>query len=159
MILYHGSLKEISLPDVYHSRNKLDFGKGFYLTPIKEQALSWALRRKRQSGKKAVISAFDLDIDVCRKNFHVLEFVGYTEQWLEFIASCRSLTDNSNFDMIIGSVADDRIFDTLELFFEGFIDKKEAMNRLRYTEPNLQICIRSQIILSQYLKFIRSEAV
>ena len=50
MILYHGSLKEISLPDVYHSRNKLDFGKGFYLTPIKEQALSWALRRKRQSG-------------------------------------------------------------------------------------------------------------
>lgn len=32
MILYHASTLCIVKPDVLHSRDKLDFGKGFYLT-------------------------------------------------------------------------------------------------------------------------------
>ncbi len=38
MILYHTSYKEIQQPDVLHSRLHLDFGKGFYLTPLRMQA-------------------------------------------------------------------------------------------------------------------------
>lgn len=41
MILYHGSYLEIVKPDVEHSRANVDFGKGFYTTPIYEQAVSW----------------------------------------------------------------------------------------------------------------------
>ena len=41
-------------------------------------------------------------------------------------------------------VANDKVFNTVELFFEGLIDKKEAINRLRYEKPNLQICFRSE---------------
>ncbi|MFR8938160.1 MAG: DUF3990 domain-containing protein, partial [Streptococcus sp.] len=33
-------------PDIKYSRNKLDFGKGFYVTPIEEQAVSWVSRFK-----------------------------------------------------------------------------------------------------------------
>ncbi len=34
MILYHGSFIEINKPDLKHSRPNVDFGKGFYTTPI-----------------------------------------------------------------------------------------------------------------------------
>jgi hypothetical protein len=34
MRLYHASTSIIEKPDVLHSRDKLDFGKGFYLTAI-----------------------------------------------------------------------------------------------------------------------------
>lgn len=44
MILYHASPFVIERPDVYHSREHLDFGKGFYLTAIREQAEKYAMR-------------------------------------------------------------------------------------------------------------------
>lgn len=47
MIVYHGSSIEVSKPDIYHSRESVDFGKGFYVTPLKEQAVKWAARFKR----------------------------------------------------------------------------------------------------------------
>ncbi len=38
MILYHGSFVAVNQPDLVHSRKNVDFGKGFYVTPIFEQA-------------------------------------------------------------------------------------------------------------------------
>ena len=38
MILYHGSSVVVQKPDIIHSRERVDFGKGFYLTDIPEQA-------------------------------------------------------------------------------------------------------------------------
>ncbi|MBQ7487654.1 MAG: DUF3990 domain-containing protein [Clostridia bacterium] len=42
MILYHGSTSAIKNPDVFHSRERVDYGKGFYTTPLFAQAKSWA---------------------------------------------------------------------------------------------------------------------
>lgn len=38
MIVYHGSTPKIEKPDVTYSKLNLDFGKGFYVTTIKNQA-------------------------------------------------------------------------------------------------------------------------
>ena len=38
MIVYHGSIEAVKNPDVLHSHRPLDFGKGFYVTLVKEQA-------------------------------------------------------------------------------------------------------------------------
>ena len=43
MKLYHASNCIVDNPDVLHSRDFLDFGKGFYLTALKEQARKYAL--------------------------------------------------------------------------------------------------------------------
>lgn len=48
MILYHGSYLEIKYPDLEHSRKNVDFGCGFYLTPIYEQAVKWCEKFKLQ---------------------------------------------------------------------------------------------------------------
>ena len=36
----------------------------------------------------------------------------------------------------------------MELFFDGLIDKTEAIKRLRYEKPNLQICFHTEKALS-----------
>lgn len=41
MTLYHGSYLEISEPDLANSRSNVDFGRGFYVTPLYEQASKW----------------------------------------------------------------------------------------------------------------------
>ncbi len=38
MIVYHGSSEIVKAPDVRHSYRALDFGKGFYVTAVREQA-------------------------------------------------------------------------------------------------------------------------
>ena len=54
MILYHASPFIIEHPDVSHSREHLDFGKGFYLTTIRNQAEKYVKRSIRR-GQKAYI--------------------------------------------------------------------------------------------------------
>ena len=44
MRVYHCSGIRIDRPDNLHSRNALDFGKGFYVTKMKEQATKYAQR-------------------------------------------------------------------------------------------------------------------
>lgn len=39
MVVYHASYTIVEHPDVPFSRDSLDFGKGFYLTTIREQAV------------------------------------------------------------------------------------------------------------------------
>ena len=41
MILHHGSFLEIAKSDLVHSRLNVDFGRGFYVTPLYEQAAKW----------------------------------------------------------------------------------------------------------------------
>lgn len=38
MILYHGSKVIVEKPDIFHSRKRVDFGSGFYVTPLIGQA-------------------------------------------------------------------------------------------------------------------------
>ncbi len=150
MILYHGSFVVVDKPDLTHSRPNVDFGKGFYTTPIYDQAEKWCGRFKRR-GKEGIISSYELD-EAAYEELKVLRFDAYSEEWLDFILNCRSGQDNTYYDLVIGGVANDKVFNTVELYFDGLIDKKEAINRLRYEKPNLQMAFRTEEALS-YLKF------
>lgn len=88
----------------------------------------------------------------------MLKFDSYSEEWLNFILNCRSENDTSNYDLVVGGVANDKVFNTVELYFAGLINKAEAINRLRYEKPNLQMCFRTKKALS-LLKFEGSEKV
>lgn len=158
MILYHGSFTEVRKPDISYSRDTLDFGKGFYVTPIYEQAKKWSLRFKRKKGK-SVISWYELDEKKLRHEARIKEFSSYSEEWLDYIITCRGGMNTGQYDIIIGGVANDKVFDTIELFFDGLIDKNMAIQRLMYEKPNLQYCICSQEILDKYLIYQKSEVL
>ena len=51
---------------------------------------------------------------------------------MDFILNCRSGKDSTDYDLVVGGVDNDKVFNTVELFFDGLIDKLEAINRLRY---------------------------
>ena len=146
MILYHGSFLEIAKPDLVHSRPNVDFGRGFYVTPLYEQAAKWCGKFKRR-GKDGIISRYEYD-ERREAELKTLKFDSYSEEWLDFILSCRRGKDLTDYDFVVGGVANDKVFNTVELFFDGLIDKTEAINRLRYEKPNLQICFRTEKALS-----------
>ena len=41
MTVYHGGVSAVAEPDLSHSRAAVDFGAGFYVTPIFDQAKRW----------------------------------------------------------------------------------------------------------------------
>lgn len=157
MILYHGSYLEVQKPDLTHSRYNVDFGRGFYTTPVHEQAIKWCGKFKRR-GKEGIVSRYDFD-ETAYQKLKVLKFDSYSEEWLDFILTCRRGKDSTDYDIVIGGVANDKVFNTVELYFDHLIDKKEAIRRLRYEKPNLQICLRTQIALDEYLRYEGSEQI
>ena len=125
MILYHGSFLEIVEPDLIHSRPNVDFGRGFYVTPLYEQAVKWCGKFKCR-GKEGIISRYKYD-ESREDELKTLKFDSYSEGWLDFILICRSGKDMTDYDIVLGGVANDKVFNTVELFFDGLIDKAIAV--------------------------------
>lgn len=154
MIVYHGGSQIVSTPDLLHSRKAVDFGAGFYVTPIFDQAKRWCEKRKRANGE-AAISQYDFD-EAAATGLKVLRFKSYSVRWLDFIVKCRAVQDDSDWDIVIGGVANDKVFDTLEAFFDGFATKSQTIRKLRMAIPNLQICFRTEAAL-RTIKFLGGE--
>lgn len=157
MTVYHASNFIIESPDIYHSRDFLDFGKGFYLTSLIEQAKKYAQRFLYQ-GDKAYLNHYNLDENLDNK-FNIKEFGDYNEEWLDFVTLCRLGKLSSKYDMITGGIADDKVFNTVDLYFSGNISKEEALKRLKFIHPNHQICILNQDILNKHLHFLQSDEI
>jgi hypothetical protein len=158
MILYHGSFLEIPEPDTRHSRPKVDFGPGFYTTPIKEQASKWCARFSRDGGH-GVINAYECD-EAFYAGAKVLRFDSYSEDWLDYVMACRrGAVPAGSYDVVEGGVADDKVFNTVELYLDGLIDKGEAIKRLRFEKPNWQVCFRTQTAIEKCLQFVGSETL
>lgn len=155
MIVYHGAICEIVKPDISYSRSKLDFGKGFYVTTILAQAEHWVERFLRNH-EQGFVNYYTLD-DSIWLEADVLKFDTYSDAWLDLIAECRQGIDNTTCDLIVGGVANDKIFNTCELYFKKYIDKETALSRLRYEKPNQQMCFKNQDTIDRYLHFQRSE--
>jgi len=61
MILYHGSNIKILNIDLTKTRPFKDFGRGFYLTKLEEQAERMAVRVTDRFGGSPHVSAFELN--------------------------------------------------------------------------------------------------
>ena len=151
MILYHGSRQIVEYPEIRKAKYNKDFYFGFYCTKYKNQAERWASRY----GRQGYLNTYHYTPN---PKLNYLDFPEMTEEWLDFILTCRSGHDTSDYDIVEGGVANDKVFNTVELFFDGLIDKKEAIKRLRYEKPNLQICFRTEKALS-LLHFEGSETL
>lgn len=154
MEVYHSSFTSVESPDVNHSREFLDFGKGFYLTTLYDQAVKYAQRFKRRK-RPAWLSTYELEFNP--EEWKVLVFDSYSREWLQFVTNCRKGSDNSDYDLIIGGIANDEVIQTIERYFAGEISENDALGLLKYQKPNNQYCIRSQRMLDECLKHKSSE--
>jgi len=151
MKLYHASNCVIEFPDIHHSRKNLDFGVGFYLTCLYEQALFYT-ERFLLRGQRAYVNMYELDEQSLHR-FKSKVFQHYDKEWLEYVAQCRRGIVSA-FDLVEGGVANDKVFNTIDLYFAGIINEKEALGRLSFEHPNHQLCILNQEILQSHLRFV-----
>jgi len=145
MLVYHGSDQEIISPSPDFGRTNLDFGKGFYVTTLKEQAEKWAGRRAIINRGQPVISVYEFNIE----QLNILSFDGYTEEWLDFIVTNRAgKAINHIYDAIYGNIANDDVAtvvnDYMRLLNMGRISssgKQFFLEQLQFSKPNNQYCI------------------
>lgn len=157
--VYHAGVEHVKDPDTLHSRPQLDFGPGFYLTDIYEQAVNWAIRRSNKTDKDPIINKYILHKDDLLKDIgdRFIIFEQYDDAWLDFVVGNRLGQELwKSYDYIEGGVADDRVVDTIDLYMTGFIPREEAIKRLKYLKPNNQICITKQELLDKFLLFTDS---
>lgn len=158
MIVYHGSIEILKNPDVMHSKKYLDFGQGFYLTTFENQAKKWAARKGMRQKKTPIVNIYEMSEEW--QNLKVLSFEKENEEWLDFVCACRKGEPlNKEYDIIIGNVADDDVFKTVDMYFRGLWDKKKVLSELRYYKMNNQICIVNQETLNRLLTYQNSYEV
>lgn len=110
MILYHGSNTAIESIDLSKSKKYKDFGRAFYLSSEREQALKMAKAKTIQFGGEAVVTTFEYDDDAC-SNLSVKEFPHYSREWAEFVYNNRNEQQDfhHNYDIVFGPIANDYI--------------------------------------------------
>lgn len=137
MMLFHGSLERVETPRILPRElyRPLDFGTGFYTTSDYEQAARWVRIRlsRNPDAKSGFVSAFEFDESALEKSgCRIKAFKGVSDEWLMFIAANR-LHGNigHDYDVVIGPVANDRVYTVLNLYEGGYIDEASAIKRMK----------------------------
>ena len=153
MTLFHGSNQDFTGVDLSKSKDKRDFGKGFYTTTIKEQALQWGFNMfNRLGGSGIYLYSFEFSPSPDLKSKH---FSGISNEWFDFILSNRTLGGlQHDFDFIQGPVANDKTVFTITGYIDGLYSRAEAMQRLRYNKSNDQVSLHTEkaIVLLKLLE-------
>jgi hypothetical protein len=130
-MIYHGSNVEVSNPKILVNGFYKDFGYGFYCTNYEKQAKRWALTKNGAS----VVNRYSYEINTDLK---VLKFEKMTEEWLDFVASCRRGIEH-NYDIVEGPMADDQIWNYVEGFLSGRFSRAAFWELVKFNYPTHQI--------------------
>lgn len=154
IIVYHGGTETVENPICKFGRKNLDFGQGFYVTNLREQAITWANNMARNRKMPAVLNRYRLDRETILQNARCKIFKAYDKEWLEFIVGNRTGQELAkDYDYVEGGIANDRVVDTVNLYIAGLMELSTALRELSKHQPNNQICILSQDLINKYLKY------
>lgn len=160
--LYHGSTFCVEQPLVSAGRERLDFGQGFYLTRLQEQAQDWAVRLQLvRRAPQAWLNTYHFDLDAAlAEGYRMLTLEAYDRRWLEFIAASRHGHQPwADYDLIEGGVANDKVVDAIEAYLSGMADLERTLGKLAYAKPNHQLCLRSQSLIDRHLHHAGSHLI
>ncbi len=165
MILYHGSKSGIKGNIQPLSRAECDFGRGFYMGDKEDQPKSLVSEFKDNM-------FYELDCDF--SGLKVLEFTDdYDSQldWSLFIAYNRKQFDsdkyyklarkyesyNNNYDVIAGLIADDKMTEALQRFFDGTFSDKALIAAMSRVKLGRQFVAKTEIACnSDHIQIVSS---
>ncbi len=183
MLLYHGSYTEVPIIDLSKCRTGKDFGKGFYLTPSREQAHRFIpISVRKNTRVQHAPTSCDGYVSVFRvvstAGLAVHYFPEANEKWLHLVAFYRSMDESSsallqpeermqyqNADIIAGKIANDQTARTINTYMDGLLGgppgtdlaDRTAIAMLIPERLEDQYCFRTAAAIAN-LEFIRSEA-
>ena len=156
MKLYHGSNVVIESINLAMCRPYKDFGKGFYLTDIEEQAKQMAKRVSRIYGGSPVVNTFEIQDDFRKmSDIKIKDFgIQTTEEWAKFVMNNRSrpITDEVNtlcnkdnkYDIVIGPVADDNMVLLFRQYENEIIDFETLLKGMIYKKTSSQYSFHTE---------------
>lgn len=147
MKVYHGSIEIVKAPDVVHSFRLLDFGRGFYVTSVKEQAEKWAKRKMDIFEKeKGYVNIYEMkEFNEENTNLSIKTFSDDLVEWLDFVCDCRDGgMDYKKYDVIFGKVANDKVFRVVDMYHQGIWDSERAIKEIKIYENYDQYAFISQ---------------
>ena len=150
MILYHGSNAIVEYPEIRKAKYNKDFYFGFYCTRYQEQAERWATRY----GKKGYVNQYEYEPN---ESLNILKFPEISDEWLDFIAKCRSGATH-NYDIVEGPMANDTVWNYVNDFLAGRINRKQFWALAEFKYPTHQISFHTLSALN-CLKFVKSEVI
>lgn len=159
MILYHGSNTVVEKPRLIEQNRFLDFGYGFYTTTNKSQAESFAKKVVVRRGGTPIVNIYEIDDNVGETLLKIKRFSAPNEEWLDFVSAHRNGTyDGEQFDLIIGAVANDDVYRTLQVYSTGLLTKEQALEALKVKKLFDQYVFATSGAI-ELLKFVKSEEV
>ncbi len=160
--LYHGSNVKIEVPDLIHSKPFKDFGRGFYLSPDKQQAWEMAFQKVNQTKEgKAEVTEFLFDETLMTSDeLKVLSYPDYSEEWALFVLANRRQIESHqvyvdsqgpkkanevnrdkqweqpihDYDIVYGPIADDGVTYQLRRYVGGVISLSRLVEELKYAK-------------------------
>ena len=153
MIVYHGSNAAVECPDVQHSYRSLDFGRGFYVTSVKEQAERWARRKADLTGQGTpVVNVYRMSGDF--GGLSVKTFAPDLREWIDFVCRCRDGDEiYQDYDLICGKVANDKVFRVVDMYRNGIWEKERALREIKAYENYDQMAFVTQRAIDRLLIF------
>lgn len=179
MKLYHGSYCEVTGPELSKCRPAKDFGRGFYLTTNRTQAVKFTRTAVKKAISDGLIRAGTdfgyLNEYICdlklEKDLLIFEFADADLEWLHCVVGHRkkgSIPDVDKwqkYDIIAGKIANDNTNLVITTYMDGLYGPtgSETADQIaiRFLEPdNLknQICFRTDRAM-RALKFVKSERI
>ena len=156
MRLYHGSNIAIDSINLAMCRPYKDFGRGFYLTDIEEQAEKMAVRVARIYWKTPIINVYEIDDDFKDlDHLRIKDFgIQTTEEWARFVMNNRSrafidvedilCNKDNKYDIVIGPVADDNMALLFRQYENEIIDFETLLKGMVYKKTSSQYSFHTE---------------
>ena len=158
MILYHGSNMIVEKPKIIEPNRYLDFGYGFYTTTNKNQANNFAEKVVVRKGGIPIVTVYELNENDL-EGLKVKRFDAPDEQWLDFVSANRNGTYNGErYDIIIGAVANDDVYRTLQIYESGLLSKEQAIEALKIKKLFNQYVFATEKAVKA-IQFIKAEEI
>lgn len=150
MILYHGSKEVVDSPEIRIQKYNKGFYFGFYCTVLPEQAVRWATR----FDGVGYLNEYEYTPN---ENLRIKRFPQMTEEWLDFIVSCR-MGQPHEYDIVEGPMANDTIFNYVQDFVDGKITREAFWALAKFKKPTHQISFHTVRALTT-LAFVKVSEV
>ena len=150
IVLYHGAKGEIvGNVDTKHSTPPNDFGNGFYLGETLKQANMWvALNRKSSTycfyfPKNNKLKSIEFDLDY-KWMFAILYYRGELDGFDIPKELLNIVEEIEQADYLIAPIADNQMYDTLELFRNNLISDVACLHALNANNLGKQYVLKSE---------------
>ena len=132
MVIYHGSNVIVEQPQLIQQNRFLDFGYGFYTTTNRSQAENFAQKVTVRRGGSPILNVYEIDDHISDSTLRIKRLSAPDEEWLDFVSAHRNGNYyGEQYDLIIGAVANDDVYRTLQVYATGLLTKEQALEALK----------------------------